>query len=247
MRKYLFAVFGVFFGVASFTIPQEGRGEGEVVALFEDSFEFNSVISIINNSTSKFHTIGPIPEDSVIFFNLFCEGHASVLGGTENVSRQEFISMNPDGSGEFLFDMTICEFCVCAEICEGLEGQQLQACLDGDEFQACHDANESCATFNNAKFFFNPFNPPGALPDPDFPDSQRVLFTFNQAPSDPPTNCQGPDVCSQPGSEDREECRFFNLCQANQLRLDHYCIHLFDAVGNIVKSVASTYIFSENN
>jgi hypothetical protein len=231
MRKYLFLVFGVFIGLVFFTIPKEGRGEGEVVALFEDSVEFNSVISIVS-SLKKSHTIGPIPEDSIIFFNLFCEGNASVLGGTENVTRQEPLFMNPDGSGEFLFDMTICEFCACADVCAGKEGNDLQACLNSDAFKACHDANESCATFNNAKFAFSPFNPPGIMPDPDFPDAQRVLFTMTE--HDPPTACKGP-----PGS------RLANLCQQNKLNLEHYCIHLFDSMGDIVKSVASSYIFNE--
>lgn len=196
-----------------FMSVQAAFAAGELAVMFEDAEEFNSRTNLGLN-LGKFHDVATPPTDFLLFFNLFCEGNAGSIGGTEAILEETGRAFNENGGGELFNDMIICEFCQCA----GLEGQ---------EFEDCHAANESCITVNNARFVFDPIVTPNLLPDPQFPDA--VLFMFTMTEHDPPTDCTG---------------RFKEFCDQGALKLTHHCTHLIDAMGNILKSVGSAYIIS---
>jgi len=211
-KRSILTGFLAWFGFSLAWIPAAKGGE-TISVLFEDSVEFNAMSALEMNLT-KFHSIGEPPSDFVLFFNLFCEGRAGAIGGTEGITREVSRQFFDNGTGEIVNDMTICDFCECA----GLEGQ---AFLD------CHQANESCVTINNAHFIFTPLALDNLPPDPDFPEGTRVLFTMTE--HDAPTECTG---------------KFTEFCNQGTLNLNHFCTHVIDSLGNIVKSISSAYIFT---
>ncbi len=222
MKRFSSLMLKIFIGMILLSIPQVGR-TGILSILFEDEVEFNSRLDQEPNKEisflPKFHPLEP-PGDFLLFFNLFCEGNASGIGGTEAlISRVDTVT-TPTG-GEALITMILCEFCECA-----------QFDVESEEFENCRHANGSCATFQDVRFVFDAISDPNIPADPDFPEATRIMFTVTD--HDPPINCEGNGELREP-------------CDLGTLKLTHHCTHLFDAMGNIVKSIGSAYIFQTDD